>query len=157
MRAKVIVIGQSPSRNGSGGPLEGACGRRLAEAAGISMSTYLSRTTRMNLLDEWPGPSFPQHRAREAAREMYIDLTGGRRVIFLGLQVSAAFGVIMPILEWKRVTFWVERGVVMATPAEPWRSNAVECAIVPHPSGLNRWWNDEANRRAAARFLKVLR
>jgi hypothetical protein len=26
--------------------------------------------------------------------------------------------------------------------------------VVPHPSGVNRWWNDPANRAAARRFFE---
>jgi hypothetical protein len=29
-----------------------------------------------------------------------------------------------------------------------------DVAVIPHPSGVNHWWNDPANRRRFAEFAK---
>jgi hypothetical protein len=51
--------------------------------------------------------------------------------VLLGRRVAAAFGLASaPYLEWTeaRGRTWV---------------------VMPHPSGVNRWWNDEENRLLA--------
>ena len=67
-------------------------------------------------------------RAVSLAREV-----GDRRRIYLGKRVSAAFRFDEDFFVWRR--------------------SQVVC---PHPSGLNRWWNEPANVQSAAAFWKLL-
>lgn len=58
-----------------------------------------------------------------------------RNVLFLGKQVAKAFGVFEDFLvefEW----------------------NEGRAVVLPHPSGINLWWNSEANRALASDLLK---
>lgn len=58
-----------------------------------------------------------------------------------GRRVAAAFDHRDPALPYLR---WSEEG-------EPFR-----WAMLPHPSGVNRWWNEPENREAAREFLRQL-
>ena len=56
-------------------------------------------------------------------------------VLFLGRKVAEAFG-----FDFRRLGYL-------------WWDGETECAVVPHPSGVNRWWNDWHNRTEASAFL----
>jgi len=59
----------------------------------------------------------------------------GRWVLLIGQGVARAFGVQAGLLEWvEREGAWL--------------------AVVPHPSGVNRWWNELRNVERAAAFLR---
>ena len=98
MCEKVLLIGQAPSRSGDPlTPLEGRNGRRFASLAGISFDEYLERTERMNLFDEWPGKNgkgdaWDPVEARRRAEDLRFGLIGWR-VLFVGRNVAAAFGL----------------------------------------------------------------
>ena len=141
-KRKILLIGQAPSKSGvSAHPLEGRIGKKIADLAGIPMARYMTETDRANVLDHWPGRSekgdtFPMREARDAATKKVFMLKG-RRVIFVGKATASAFGVHAEYLEWQQ-------------------SPTLGCrfAILPHPSGIVRWWNDPANARLAAKFLR---
>lgn len=106
---------------------------------GMSRARYLGTFERRNVL---VGEEWSLRRAREAAPELR-RLLAGRTVVYLGQQVLAA-------LELPRVEplTWQSGDLINEGPAR-W-------CLVPHPSGLNRWYNDESNRAAAARLLLSL-
>jgi hypothetical protein len=97
-----------------------------------------------NVFDRWPGAfdgkgdRFPMARARERAQVLREALRG-RRVVFVGKAVAKAFGVSGDVLCWRRAGHL-----------------GFEFSVVPHPSGINTWWNDEDNRRAASHFFRGL-
>ena len=136
-----MLIGQDPGRQGTGEPLSGKAGRRLAALCGLDLDAYLARFQRVNLLPVFPGKAgkgdrFPLPPAREAARALLPTLEG-RRVVLLGGRVAAAFGLHRaPLLVWMPIQgTWV--------------------AVAPHPSGVSRWWNDPRNVRRAQRFWRA--
>jgi hypothetical protein len=133
MTDRLLIIGEAPSNDGA--PLEGQVGATIAEYAGISIEEYLARTERHNL---FPQPILIWHdgQARQNAIDIWPSLIG-RTTLLLGRNVTLAFGLHPPDLSltWKH-------------PNED-----VEIAMLPHPSGRNRWWNDPENRSAARRFL----
>lgn len=73
-------------------------------------------------------------RARRSAERLCRALSG-RRVVFLGKAVAAAFGVRANSLRWVE-----HRGMTVA--------------VLPHPSGVNTWWNNPDNRAAASAFMR---
>lgn len=96
----------------------------------------------MNLLPEWPGSSgkgslFPLVEAAEAAAslERSPELARSSVVLLCGKRVAAAFG------EERRGYF------------EPFARCGRVWAVVPHPSGVNMWWNEPENREEWRRFL----
>jgi uracil-DNA glycosylase len=138
----ITIIGQAPgARNGKRRAFEGRSGDRLAEAAGLRGHAELRRRADVtNLLRRFPGKSgrikgdaFPMRRARRAARIRKLEGV----VLLIGRGVARAFDVDAPFLRWVR------------------RGDA-RIAVVPHPSGVNLWWNSAENRRRARRFLRRL-
>lgn len=143
---KPLIVGEAPARTGDPmRPLEGPCGIKLAEVFGITYDEYLETFSRLNVLHEWPGrggkgDDFPMAQARECARQIVIEK---RTTFLLGKRVAQAFG-FRPQARFLSGYFF---------PEQEWR-----IMIIPHPSGINIWWNDPANvRRAkkqARRFLE---
>lgn len=77
--------------------------------------------------------------ARKRATNWCLELQKTDRkwtLLLLGVKVCNAFGIERPEwLEWYRSALW---GPMIA---------------VPHPSGLNRWYNDPDNRTAATEVI----
>lgn len=130
---RATIVGEAPPRSG-GGPFEGDAGRRLRRA----VRRDLADCRLVNLLNAWPGPdgakgdAFPVDEARLAARRVRFNTPV---VLLAGHRVARAFGLRVGYLEWTTL-----RGR--------------RAAVLPHPSGINRWWNDPRNRRRASRFIR---
>lgn len=137
-----LLIGQAPAKYSEGLPaLCGHSGRHLASLAGLPPAAFMAAVETRNLLSHFPGAAagggdlFPRRAARAAAERMEAELVG-RRVLFVGAGVASVFGHLgTPPLAWHR-------------------GDGYRFAVIPHPSTVNRWWNDYANRRRAARFLR---
>lgn len=141
---KPLLIGQAPSRRGS--PEEPLNSKRLAALSGLERYQFLVMFERRNLLREWPGKNgkgdaFPMDEARRAAAQMEPDLAG-RRVVFMGRGAADAFRLCAEYLDWREVF--------------PARSGAYLAAVMPHPSGVNTWWNSKKNTEAAERFMREM-
>lgn len=126
-------------------PLEGRIGKKLASMLGCTQDEYMAKTQRFNILPEWPGrkgkkgDKFPKAVARMNAQRMEYSFAGCT-VLFLGIAVGQMFRFPGGPLKWQRI----------ARPA--W--SAYHAAVLPHPSGINRWWNDPENKSSAANFMK---
>lgn len=135
---RAMLVGQAPSRDTDGRPpFTGRSGRRLAELAGVTYEDLPRVFELRNVFDRWPGrdgrgDAFPAREARRRASGMVIDC---ERVVFVGVATARAFGVIG------------------AEPASWFSWRGVVAAVVPHPSGICRWWNDPRNVDAARRLL----
>ena len=135
-----LLVGQAPSRTSDPRrPLEGkGAPARLAGLLGMRAEDLNRSFRRMNVLDEWPGrcgkgDAFPAGLAREAAKK--VRLRG--RVVFLGKGAARAFGFRGEFLGWSDF-------------------GGSRAAIFPHPSGVNRWFNDAGNRRRAREFMEEI-
>lgn len=137
---KPAIVGESPSMRTSR-PFAGASGIRLAQLAGVSLDDLRARYRLVNLLGYWPGPEpsgkgsrFPIDEARDRAAT--IRLAPGS--LLCGRRVARAFGL-------GSVTFfeWTATGGA-ATPV----------AVIPHPSGISRWWNEPSHVDEAREFLR---
>lgn len=139
----IRMIGEAPGRNGEGPPLHNAV-KRWADMAGLVVDDFKA-VERVNLLREWPGKSgkgsrFPMDdAARNAAyHRLALDYTWHvKAVVLVGWRVAEAFkvpGTVLPC-QWfrDRDLGWL--------------------AVVPHPSGVNRWYNDNVNADMAADFI----
>lgn len=152
--AKIVLVGQAPSRETDGEvPFSGRSGRRIAELIGIRHAELGDRFALANVFDSWPGPSphgkgdaFPMAEARLAAERMQRRLVD-RRLVFFGASVAKAFGHDPReiLLRFSAAPGYQER-----------LAGGAAVAYVPHPSGVNAWWNDPANEAQARRFLRSL-
>ena len=117
---------------------EGCTGHRVYEMLramrpALDEDAYLAMFDRRNLL---PGREWSDRAAREAGLELRAHLSG--LVAVLGAKTWAALG--LPRREWLGHA----------------RFGGAWWYRVPHPSGLNQWYNDATNRRAAAALLLQL-
>lgn len=142
---KPLLVGEAPSKNEPlPAPLEGRCGRRLAEFSGLSFEKYLARFERVNLLSVRQdttahGFVFDLAAARRTASSLVACIESGRLVALLGKRVASAFGL---------------RSSSYFAPC--YLPNDATLYVVPHPSGINRWYNDAPNRAEMARFMRRL-
>lgn len=140
-----VLIGQAPSRTSARSAamtaLEGKSGRRLASFAGLSGEQLFALTERENLFASFPGKSGKGDRFNaklaHARADAMTPRLAGRVVVFLGYRVAAAFG------------FEEEPFIVM-----PHRG--FSAVMIPHPSGINSFYNSAANRRRAGDCLRLV-
>jgi uracil-DNA glycosylase len=142
---KPLIIGEAPSKNEDPArivPIGGRIGRRLADCCGLSLEDFLNHFDRMNLLDarqdtKEKGFEFDVAAAMRRATMLRSEWTSPRIVILLGSRVQQAFrfGQYPP--------FWP---IALL--------NGVTVYVMPHPSGVNRWWNDLDNVLRASGFMR---
>lgn len=152
-KRRLVIVGESPSPRGRSDLSlfphpKNSAGYRLSEITGLGHAGYTQRTQRINLHPEhvpdhrWSTPS-----ARAAAENLVAsDFLTGREVILLGSRVLEAF---IPDVKVNRIRpcQWYEhvgRG----------GEHKFKWALIPHPSGRNRWYNDVQNKRAVYHFLR---
>jgi uracil-DNA glycosylase len=145
-----LIIGQAPARgNDDKLPFAGQSGSRLAQAAGVGWTgdSLPAHFELRNLVAKYPGKAgtgkgdrFDLAAARLQASLMLdeIEQMESRWVLFMGKSVAQAFGI---------------RGKLYL---EPWPWKQHEFVVFPHPSGINRWWNDADNEEEARDFLRSL-
>ena len=136
---KIVLIGQAPSRTGD--PSRPLASNKLAALCGLTKKEYLRKFRRLNIFDAWPGKNgkgdaFPLAQARIRAAQLVKNLMH-ERVVFVGIKTAEAFSFEFAPLKWQRF-------------------NNGAAAILPHPSGVNRWWNDPGNRKMASRFMRAI-
>lgn len=145
-----VFIGQAASRRGDPAkPLTGRPGRKLAGLASMTPMEFYLSTVRVNLLpcymgSRGGGDAFPMTEARRNATRV-ASLLDGRTVVFVGRKVADAFGCRKGWFDWDEGYFRTGD-----------RTVHLRYAVVPHPSGRNRFWNDPENVREASRFLSEL-
>lgn len=145
-----MIIGQAPGpRTDPKVPLSGRCGARLAALCGLTLDEFLDRFHRVNLIERFPGKqakgdAFPIDEARRGAIRLLTEgwLDHRWRVVLLGGNVVRTFGLAADL----------EKPLAFYTLGFA-HGGAAYC---PHPSGVNRWWNDPANERAARKFWRAL-
>jgi uracil-DNA glycosylase len=132
----MLVIGQEPGR-GKDEPLSGRAGKKLAQLAGLSLDDFLKATERINLLPRWwgkngKGDRAPERLLRNAARQLiHSDILDGRTVLVVGLATAKALDhEAVGRRTWHQIT-------------------------IPHPSGINHWWNEPKNEQLASRVLRM--
>lgn len=144
---KPLLVGEAPSKNEvTEQPLMGRVGRRMAALADLSYEDYLRHFDRVNLLHvrqdtKEKGFEFDHAAAAVAAHQLFLDGTikQGRVVLMLGWRVTRAFFSPYDKAYFERhdhagVTFYA----------------------MPHPSGVNRYWNDLENCKKASEFVQQI-
>jgi len=142
-----LIIGQAPARgNDKKPPFAGQSGARLARLAGVGDSgdDLPAHFELRNLNTKWPGKrvvgkgdQFDMAEAKLKAKKLKEELMDQRPrfVLLMGRKVERAFGWHMNYLQ-----------------PNTWQGHIV--MLFPHPSGVNRWWNDPDNVEHAAAMLK---
>lgn len=137
---KPLIIGEAPSKNEyPPTPIAGRIGRRLADMAGLTFEDFLEKFERVNLLavrqdTAEKGFEFDLEYAKTSAMLLSMTLRLRPAVILLGRRVAKAFDL-------KDDYF------------APLTINGAPAWIVPHPSGVSRWWNDPENEEKMRTFM----
>jgi hypothetical protein len=133
----LIIVGQAPGLNGNPDkPLEGVIGHKIALLMGIDFDTYLE-IERINLNYGFPGKSgkgdkFNMSEGRSRAK--LLMMMKFHRFILLGRHAARCFDLTyMPLAVYRREKKFL---------------------ILPHPSGINLWWNSGKNCARAAEALQ---
>lgn len=145
MKQRPILIGMNnPISQQDGHQLypypPGCTGHRLYEMLterlpSVSRRQYLDTFERRNLVT---GRSWSRPLGQSEAARTFAELFGsGRTIVLLGREVQAAFS-IPPVLLHPQVIG-----------GSTWRQ-------IPHPSGLNRWYNVSENRKLVGLLLEEL-
>lgn len=144
---RIYVYGQAPARGQTDldAPAfgSGRNGLLFEKLTGVPLSVLHERWMFRNVLRYWPGRErsggdrFPRAEARSAAAVEMTEWRSGDSIIFCGRLVAEAFDFDAPWFVW-----------------EPF--GRVRAAVMPHPSGLVRFWNDVDNRERARAFLSEL-
>jgi len=138
---RIVLVGLAPAQRVARLPALGeqaATGRRLAELAGVRLLDVFAT---VNVLQEPDARVHGDHATRHG-RSLARYLGGRRRVVCVGQDVARllgyAHGAGHPLFEW--TTF----------------GGSPLYALVPHTSGLSRWWNEKTNAERARTWWRGL-
>lgn len=148
--ARFLLVGEAPSRKHGKRNLQVCLVCRTLNRQPVAgtmgwlrinhrqLFNFAMAAKHVNLLDEWPGPSgkgsaFPIDNARFSAAEMRVGFYSYDAIFLAGKRVAKVFNVKEDYFE--------------RVPGD------IEMYVVPHPSGINTWWNDPCNRETARQFL----
>jgi uracil-DNA glycosylase len=142
---KPLIVGEAPSKNEHvPRPISGRIGRRLAACAGMTLERFLASFDRVNLLEvrqdtKEKGFEFDVKAALASARMLRDMMFFKHRpaILLLGTRVARAFEV--------KANYFDEFTLCDA-----------KAYMLPHPSGINRWWNDPDNDRKMHEFMQWL-
>lgn len=120
--------------------ITGKLGESLARLAGVERLLLYSRCERRNLNARFngkvgKGDVFNLAEGKETAARIFHE-TAATRIVLLGRQVAACFG--FRDAEFCKV---YDRG-------------GKRFLILPHPSGINTWWNEPGNKKLAEAALR---
>lgn len=150
---KIVIVGQQPQSNDPEDPL--SCdhpmwsGYRLMQMSGLSPEGYRETFHRINLNylpDRKFSVSTPQ---KNRAAMIWTTLHPDDILVILGTGVMKAFKGLVGELEplQPHLTKRIKDGRYVA---------GHSVVLIPHPSGLNRWYNNPENTRRAAEALRGL-
>ena len=133
----ILLVGQAPGPRHPRAHPATQSHVRLARLVGVTPAVLAARAAWVNVLPTFPGArpggdAFPRVLARQAAQDFPLMAT----TLLLGQQVARAFSLPPCYFLWQNF-----RGC--------------RVAVVPHPSGRNRYWNDPARVAHAAAFLRT--
>ena len=136
---KIGLVGQAPSRRGDPRkPLAGPNGQKIARLAGMSYDELIAcRRKHLNTHNgnSGKGDAFDHAKGRVNAADVLLDWRV-ERIVLLGKNVARCFG-------FRDLPFLAEISIY-----------GRRFLIFPHPSGINRWWNERQNERRARQLLQ---
>lgn len=137
---RIGLIGQAPSRRGDPRrPLAGPNGQKIARLAGMSYDELIA-CRRRHLNPHYRGKrsksdGFDYSQGNLNAANVLLDWRV-ERIVLLGKNVAQCFG-------FRDLPFLAEIHIY-----------GRRFLIFPHPSGVNRWWNERRNERRARQLLQ---
>jgi hypothetical protein len=137
---KIGLVGQAPSRRGDPRkPPAGPHGQKIARLAGMSYDELIT-CRRKHLNTHYngkrsKGDAFDRAKGNAKAADVLMDWRV-ERIVLLGKNVARCFG-------FRDVPFLAEISIY-----------GRRFLIFPHPSGINRWWNERRNERRARQLLQ---
>lgn len=152
--AELYIVGQAPARTGDGRPFTGNSGKRLLSLFGWPSYEYMAtRVHLLNLLDTQQaavmygkGDHFDYESAKQEAKRLlghWFIFYPETHVICCGIKVYKCFTGQHPQQPLKGLALNHRR-----------YDTVVKCWYLPHPSGLNAFWNYSRNVEDAKRFLR---
>jgi len=120
-------------------------GERLWKMTGLDIDEYMDLFTLRNLFEL--GDTFPNPRAKAFELLERLDTDEPVSILALGQVVSNAFG-----LKGVKPFVWMDMNVRLAPKSKFYDISIV---VLPHTSGLNRWYNDQDNLAMATEFMKA--
>lgn len=157
---KIVIVGQQPQSNDPEDPL--SCdhpmwsGYRLMQMAGLTPEEYRRIFYRINL-NYLPDKTFkvstPQ---KNRAAMIWKTLHPTDTLIILGTAVLKAFKGFVDDLPPCEIREVVGPFVYLPEADDMVRMQLHRVVLIPHPSGLNRWYNDPNNTKRAAETLRRL-
>ncbi len=137
---KIGLVGQAPSRCGDPRkPLAGPNGKKIARLAGMSYDELIA-CRRRHLNPQYSGKrgkgdEFDHTKGKINAADVLMDWRV-ERIVLLGKNVARCFG-------FRDLPFLAEI-----------RIYGRRFMIFPHPSRVNRWWNERQSERRARELLQ---
>ena len=137
---KIGLVGQAPSRRGDPRkPLAGPNGRKIAQLAGMTYNELIAcRRKHLNTHyngSRGKGDTFDHAKGNINAADVLLDWRV-ERIVLLGKNVARCFG-------FRDVPFLAEMSIY-----------GRRFLILPHPSRVNRWWNERRNEQRARELLQ---
>lgn len=153
---RVVFVGEAPGPSGKVG-FQGWAGRRLRKMCGDDVGFAWLCAEFVNVFDRWPGPQAYKHHDRDGGKGSRFLLTSARRKKkrVLAKLNSGTEEPTVAVLLGKRVASALDFDREFFDPG-PLDEGFVGAVVVPHPSGVNRWFNDPANRARFSRFMSML-
>ena len=150
---RVILVGQMPSGNEPDAPLSAQdarwSGGRLARMCGLTPDQFESAFHRVNVCYQRETKFATNEIGRARARRVNTAFRKGDEVVILGSAVEKCFYGLTP-RRWRFNDGHVKHGDFDN------HSRGIEWHVIPHPSGLNRYYNDPTNVRIVGEFLRSL-
>lgn len=138
----ILVIGEAPAKKGSA-PFENSrSGERIRSWSSAEGILPAHRFKFVNLFDspmpkQGKGREFPAREAATRAKGLHLPANTSC-IVLAGKRVAAAFGL-------RSAEYFCCREIC-----------GLPAYVMPHPSGVNRWWNDPVNAsRARAFFIQL--
>ena len=152
--AELYIVGQAPARTGDGRPFTGNSGKTLLKMFGWPTYDYMaSRVNLLNLLNEQQPPNVHGRGDKfdyDTAKREALRLRGHwhifypeTHVICCGVKVFKCFTGQSPRQPFKGLALYHRR-----------YDTVVKCWYLPHPSGVNPFYNDDNLIIEAAKFLR---
>ena len=148
---KILLVGQAPSRTGSptlDASTPGSASSRLLKLFDMTRDDYMDRFKRLNLIHDYPG-SLPGGRGdrfsitegRKSAQRIQKQISE-HHILCIGKKVGKCFN-LDECFTWNDYIH-----------CYPFTRNWI--AMIPHTSGLNRFYNDPDNVQRTKTFLQEL-